>query len=488
MSELIDPTLLPPLSEWISAETGLYFPPERWPDLERGMAAACRNLGFQSVEEGVYALISGRLNAQQKEMVAAHLTVGETYFMREPEIFDALEQYLREELIPARQKEKCLRLWSAGCATGEEAYSLALFFREKMPQLQDWRIVILGSDLNTRSLQRAMQGAYREWSFRDTPSWVKGRYFTRGRDQLYRLNPAIKEMVKFSCLNLSESVYPSLATNTAAMDVILCRNVLMYFSAERANQVIERLHLSLVESGLLVVGACEVSLVQCEGFAHYFQPLPISRSLIFKKINQQPGPLGAAIPAWRGEEAACVWLRESPIAAESPESRMEIPPEPAFDKSAEVGMGFGAEAAELWKSCLAAHPEDANLLGQVARAYGNQGKLAEALQWCGKALAYDKLNPEFHFLTGSILQELGHLQEAVASFQRVLFLEPDFVLAHFALGNLALQQNGRSEAGKHFGTALSLLDKMDPASQPPQAEGITAGQLKEMILSSQPLA
>jgi chemotaxis protein methyltransferase CheR len=118
----------------------------------------------------------------------------------------------------------------------------------------------------------------------------------------------------------------------------------------------------------------------------------------------------------------------------------------------------------------------------LARGYANGGKLAEALGWCDKAVAADKVSASAHYLRATILEEQGSLQEAVRAFKQVLYVDPQFVLGHFSLGNLALKQGRRQESEKHFENVLLLLARYEPEAIVPESEGLPAGLLREMIL------
>ncbi|MCL5668881.1 MAG: chemotaxis protein CheR, partial [Gammaproteobacteria bacterium] len=213
--------LLSRLSELLEAQIGLHFPGERWRDLERGIAAAARELGFPEVEACARRLLSAPLTHRQIEILASHLTVGETSFFRDRKSFEALEQYVLPPLIRSRRdSERRLRIWSAGCSTGEEPYSIAMVLDRLLPDHEQWNITILATDINPQSLRKAVEGAYGEWSFRDTPDWIRERYFKKARPGRFEIHPRIRKMVTFSYLNLADDVYPSLSTNTNAMDVI----------------------------------------------------------------------------------------------------------------------------------------------------------------------------------------------------------------------------------------------------------------------------
>ena len=128
-----------------------------------------------------------------------------------------------------------------------------LFRLRLLPDLDDWRITLLATDINPRFLDRAAIGIYGEWSFRATPLIMREQYFTRTAEGRFKIDPRIRKQVTFAYLNLAEDVYPSLLNNTNAMDIIFCRNVLMYFSPKNAEKVICNFHRCLVEGGCLII-------------------------------------------------------------------------------------------------------------------------------------------------------------------------------------------------------------------------------------------
>lgn len=162
--------LLSGLSTLVAERLALHFPPSRWSDLERMACSASMELGSTDPKSFLERLLSTAVTSGQLEILASHLTVGETYFWRQPQVFDALEERILPELIRLRGSgEKRLRIWSAGCSTGEEPYSIAIALRRAMPAIDDWNITILATDVNPRMLRTAAAGRYAEWSFRNAP-------------------------------------------------------------------------------------------------------------------------------------------------------------------------------------------------------------------------------------------------------------------------------------------------------------------------------
>ena len=460
MRHTLSDQLLSRLSEFLAMRIGLYFPSGRWDDLERGMKAAAHKLGDASVEAYIHRVLSAPLTHQQIEILASHLTVGETYFFRDWHSFEALEQYVLPELIRSRRdSERRLRIWCAGCCTGEEPYSIAMLLDRLLPDYEQWHITLLATDINPQFLRKAAEGIYGNWSFRGTPAWVKERYFKTGSQGRFEIHPRIKKMVTFSYLNLADDVYPSLSNNTNAMDIIFCRNVLMYFTEELAEKVVGNLYHAVVDGGWLAVSPAEAS----HTLLSRFSPVNFTGATFYRKVatdDLHPPPMPPQ-------------PLEIPALRPSPETPRRIEALPA------AGEKTAAPAGPLLQRQH--EPDDPCLM---ARLCANQGKLAEAAEWCGKAIVSDKLNPQNHYLLATILEELGQDDAAEQSLKRALYLEPNFVLAHFALGNLRLSQGRHGEAKRHFANALALLQRLPLDEILPESDGLTAGRLGEIISSA----
>ncbi len=303
---MVPDILLLQLSELVGEHLGLHFPKERWPDLERGVWAAAQECGDHDVDGYVQTLLSSRSHCREVEILASHLTVGETYFFREKQSLDVLQQTIIPELIRTRRSGvRQLRIWSAGCATGEEPYSVAILLSRAIPDLANWNLSILATDLNTRSLEKASQGVYGEWSFRNTPMWVRSGYFTTTADGRWAIIPAIKKMVTFGYLNLVADAYPSNLTN--AMDVIFCRNVLMYFAPQATRGVVHRFYRCLADGGWLIVSPTETSSVLFSGLAtvrHGEATLYRKTSMRQEHTPSPPAPLPQGRKGRRHQEAA----------------------------------------------------------------------------------------------------------------------------------------------------------------------------------------
>lgn len=499
MSVGVSETSIAELSKFVSRQMGLYFPKERWQDLERGIQSAAREFGFENNESCIQWLLDSSLTKTQIEVLASHLTIGETYFFREKKSFEILEEHILSRVVPSRrEKERSLRLWSAGCCTGEEPYSLAITLKRVIPDIQRWNITLLATDINPHFLRKAKQGVYHNWSFREVPPWVKTSYFTKTQEGYFEIFPSIQTLVTFSYLNLAEDVYPSLLNNTNAMDIIFCRNVLMYFTPECAKRTIHNLYNSLVEGGWLIVSPSETSHVLFSQFEavtfsgvtfyrkrmdphkteqiKYFYPridFEEEKSLIPVVFDDFPALQLPLDPLNELKETALNHTEELP--ANEPHAT-------GYDEAASLcEQGLYTEALEKIMVLMLDQSNDTRLIILLAKIYANRGELAEAEDWCEKAIADKKTNPVAWFLLGTILQERGRAGEAVASLKRALYLDQNFIPAHVALGNLTLRLGKTAEAGRHFRNTVELLRKHRSEEIVPETGGVTAGRLIQII-------
>lgn len=503
------------LSRFIAEAMGLHFPRARWDDLQRGMAGAAAEFGFDDVEACVAWLLSGPAADSRIQVLAHHLTVGETYFFRDRPLMEAVAAHVLIPLIEERRgRDQRLRLWSAACCTGEEPYSLAILLHRLLPDLQDWDITILATDINARFLRRAAAGVYGEWSFRDAPPGFKERYFTPTVDGRHAVIPEIGRLVSFARLNLAGDSYPSPATGTQALDLIFCRNVLMYFKPVQIERVVGRLHRALIDGGWLAVSPSEA----CETFYPRFAAHTFPAAILHRRSDADPrnrhsidghGRRQTALPAprdllpepgigGRPFDASPPAVLGSPpsavaAAADSPSPALSVAAASADVETAKAApqpvpaqslyaQGRYREAVDALLPQMEQGSHEPALLSLLTRSLANLGRLDEALPWCDRWIAADKLGVEPRYLHGLILLERGDAEGARSALHGALYLQPDFVLAHYALGNLAREDGRGEEARRHFANALQALQGRDPDEPLSETDGLTARRLAETLV------
>jgi len=492
-SQSVSETLMQALSDYLTRRVGLHFAKKSWKDLLSKVNGAMTDFGFDRIDEFISWLLSSSPSQHQIEILASHLTVGETYFFRERKAFEILEQFLLPNLITSRREtEKRIRFWSAGCSTGEEAYSLAILLDKVIPDLKDWKVTILATDINTGAIRKGEEAIYSNWSFRDTPQWFKDRYFEKVDVSHHRLRFSIREMVTFSYLNLSEDLYPALQNNTNAMDFIFCRNVLMYFSPEQTKLTVERFHRSLINGGCLIVSPIETTLLTDSPFVmvrsndsiYYKKDIYKTKtsSKDVKRIEESEGTLPLISPTHVKRRRAEKPSRSTgPHVLIQPEKREQSP----YEEAASLyENGFYLEAEEKLRNSFSMGNGKQQSRVLFAKVLANQGKLDEACDFCEEVLSSDKSNAYMHYLLATILEEQQRSDEARISLKKALYLDRNFILAHFALANLALRSGKTIEARKHFDNVMEILSIYKPDDIIPESEGITAGRLAEIIGTS----
>jgi chemotaxis protein methyltransferase CheR len=474
-ADVVPAALWPRLSDFVAEQTGLNFPPERRSDLQRALVAAAADFGFADSASCAEWLLSTPLTRPQLHTLASHLTIGETYFFRERQTLDALAQHILPALIRRRRgSDQRLRLWCAACSTGEEPYSLAILVRQLLPDWADWHVKILATDINERFLRKAAAGVYGEWSFRQSPAGFKEQYFTPTAQGRFAVAPQFRDCVSFAQLNLAGDSFPSLATDTNAMDVILCRNVLIYFTPTHARKLVENLRHALLDDAWLAVSPCEYS----QALFSRFTAVNFPGSVLYQKCRGEP----VSAPSWTPAPAPAP--PPTPVFEEppQPQAAAAVAPPVAVAESF-YAQGRYAEAAQILLASLAdgaATAERPRMYSLLTRALANQGELADALAWSERWIAADKMDCAAHYLHAMILAERGEREAARRSLDRALYLQPRFALAHFALGNLA-RAEGRADANRHFENALQLL-RACPADEPlPESDGLDAARLMEII-------
>ncbi|MBN1942051.1 MAG: chemotaxis protein CheR [Phycisphaerae bacterium] len=229
------------------------------------LAKRTRQLQLQSLDEYI-AYVRNDTTGRELILMLDALSTNLTFFFRESKHFD----YLRDKMLPRLfQGQKKIRIWSAGCSSGEEPYSIAMLLRETLPSHSFLDVRILATDLSTRVLSTACRGVYDEDAFRDTPAVLVQKYFELVQSRpkrIYRVLPLLRDMIHFARLNLMDA-WPM----KGPFDVIFCRNVMIYFDKPTQNRLVNRFYDLLADGGALLLGHSE-SLTGTKHRFRYSQP------------------------------------------------------------------------------------------------------------------------------------------------------------------------------------------------------------------------
>jgi chemotaxis protein methyltransferase CheR len=258
---MIEEEILIPLSEdvfrllrdLISEYCGIYFDDASQFILERRLNRRLKINGLDNFRDYYRFLLYNKRRDEELSEIIDVLTVNETYFFRELNQLNAFMNEVYPEVKALKSDSKKIRIWSAGCASGEEPYTLAMMLLERKDQFEGWDIEIVGSDINQRVLYTARKGIYRKNSFRATEEYYIRKYFVH-EDGVWKINDEVKKMVSFNHLNLFDAVKTRFV---GMMDVIFCRNVLIYFRSDAKKKLIERFYRRLNDGGYLLLGHAE---------------------------------------------------------------------------------------------------------------------------------------------------------------------------------------------------------------------------------------
>jgi chemotaxis protein methyltransferase CheR len=501
----------------VRQRAGIEIPDARKTDLEKGVQAALRQSGAGN-PDALYELLAekGPRGTAAFEAMVPAITINETHFFRNRPQMKALETEILPRLIEARKDTRKLRIWSAACSSGEEPYSLAILVDRLLPDRDRWEVLIHGTDIDPTALDKAHTGLYGNWSFREVPQDIKDEYFTKADEHRFELAPKIRRMVKFTRMNLVDDPYPSPETQTDRMDLIVCRNVLIYFREEAIQRIVDRFHDSLVDEGWLVVGHAEPS----QEIFHRYQVTNYPGTIVYRKSRhgQQGKPIDplarvesvvrrppSAEPVIRKPEPA----RKPLIARPQPPTRDQQSRKPApvrplrpvggKTKAGPVTTGPADEAFSLYEAgrsgdainrleeLATASPKDYRAPYLLAKIFASKVRFAEAERWIDVAIANRELAPEAHYLRGIALQEQGRLEEALEAFRRSVFLDATFALGHFAAAGVFGRTGQSARAQKSLATVAELLAGKPADMVLPEGDGLTVGRLMELVALQQQL-
>jgi len=485
----LDASVLERFRAVLAARFGLNFEDTRLASLVEVLNArlsATELDAFSYVEGLEHAPSPGELDA-----LARALTIGETYFFRHSQQFDALRAIVSTRFVGSNRAAP--RMLSAGCASGEEPYSLAILLREMLP---DREPSIVAVDLNSAALERAREGRFSAWSLRETPHLLGSRWFRqKGRD--FVVDASLKSAVSFQRANLT--VDDANIFRRGAYDVIFCRNVLMYFTADKCREAVARLTRALVPGGHLFLGSAETlrgishdyHLCHTHGAFYYCQKTPGERLEPKPEAFESEIPRRPTLPDSERSEDPGDWVGVIGRAA----ARVHALATPSSDAGARragperVALLYGetlrrsaimnrsdlsvplellykeqfSEALTLLRQLPAHAASDPDALLLEAVLLSSQGSFEQAALACQRLLGIDELNAGAHYVLGLCGAGTGRLEEAAYHDRIATYLDPEFAMPRLHLGLMLRRSGDRSAARLELTHARSLLEREDPA-------------------------
>jgi chemotaxis protein methyltransferase CheR len=477
--------------------SGLHYPERKRHDLAHNLDMAMRAGGYSSFSE----LYNDVVNGQAWELLVEHLTIGETYFFRNGPQFDALRQHIVPEILRRRsalpEGARSIRTWSAGCASGEEPYSLAMMMSEIVPSA-GWHVSILATDINPRFLGLAREGLYGEWSFRETSDAQRAQFFHREQNR-WRVRPDIRRMVSFMPLNLAERSYPSITNGTVAMDLLLCRNVTIYFDEATTRQVVQRFYGALAPGGWLVVGHAEPNATLYKQFeVHNFPSTVIYRkpldapAFALDTDAEAPRPARFQVPSLPSFDrpaapsqpparpsSAPTHSSARPAAISQPPAAPPPDPWEAIELRLSQGDKVGAEP--LLNQLLQKQPRDVKALATLARIQADRGAFEAAQRLATQALERDPLCIDAHYLLGQLAEHRGDTESALAAYRRTVYLQPSFIPGLVGMANIWIAIGREPDARRCYRNALKYLGTLQSGTIVPGTDDTTAAEMTALV-------
>lgn len=433
---LIGDPLYRQLKEHLIESTGLAYYVDKDADLARRLGRRLSITGVRDCGAYLSVLRDPLRGPSELDALITEITIGETYFFRHWEHFEALRDRILPDLIH-RNSKRSLRIWCAGCADGPEPYSLAILLkRELAHRILGWEVSILGTDINRHCLAKAREGKFEEWAMRATPEEIRRGCFSK-EGKYWSIAPQYKEWVSFQFHNLVEHSFPSLVNNLSAFDLILCRNVMIYFDPDSMRRMIKQFYDCLVPGGWLVVGPTEPNMTYFTSF----------RTVNAPGVTLYQKPEGAG-----GTDPGLI-------------TQVSLPRMPEIRQS--VALALTREA-----------PAPPTL--EKVRGYADSGAWEQAAECCEELLRKDNLCARVHFYHALVLEQMSKHAEAETALKRAIYLDRQSILAHYYLGLFLQSQGDPKQAARSFENVLALLRSRPATDSFPDADGITAAELNRM--------
>ncbi len=522
----------------IAAQTGLQIRPQDRSALSQKLLTRMKAVKIAFPDNYYQILATPSLESQSEwRELALLLTTNESYFMRDKGQFSLLEKVIFPELIEHKIKleqtlgiKPTLRIWSAGCSTGEEPYSLVIILKKLILDWEKWKILVLGTDINQAAIEKAKRGIYSPWSFRLVDSELQTRYFDRRKTE-WEIDRKLRQFVSFSGVNLVTDNFPNTYKDIYNMDLILCRNVFVYFEAQYISQVLKKFAKTLRPGGYLMTGHAEVH----SHMMNEFQPKVFPESVVYqaqnfpgeklgkiesssapaskvkswfgesgkqRKIgdllpgrtvpanfdNGNVGELGSLLAAGKGLENM---LRTDHVEGDMVSKKVPALPSTLAAEKAdrqtpqslilEAKKCFKnkayAEAIDQAKLALALqhHNFEADYL--LAQIYANLGSYSQAIEHCNRASKADAMSVFPNYLQAHIAEEQGDLETAKRLLKKTIYLCPSFVSAYLELGNIYNKEGKLNIAIKMYNSSCDILQKLPPNTPIEQQGKMTANQV-----------
>ncbi len=444
----LDDDLFERFGDLIERTTGISFDRRKREILRLHLKERAKASGCVDFTE-YYSLLHSAPGEEEIRRLSNKIVVHQTEFFRNRPQFEALEQIVLPDLLSAADTSgRTLKIWSAGCSSGEEPYSIAMVVARTLGhQLPYWNVEILGTDISEPILKRAQSARYTSKAAKSVPEPYKSLYLKELADGSYEVVSDIRDLVRFKVHNLVHDEPPSELLPGAQL--VFCRNVTIYFSEKSLVRAIKNMESALLPGGYLFLGHSESLL----GIEHSFELLDLAATFAYRK----PRPKVSAIPvgyAARDEKRAVP-------------GSTRLPPAPPIDRPSPVRPPA---------------PDGAHIKETVASAQGflEKGDPESARRLVEDELRRHPTDAALHFLHGSALHVLGDDEAACRAFGKAIYCDTRFSLAYFYRAVVQEESGNLEAASRDYSAAMRFLESDPPGKWDPYLEAMNHVQLVDV--------
>ena len=437
----------------LSRAAGLVFDESRRQSMAYSVAERVRESGAADVA----AYLAMLDDPAERQRLLDEVTIQETHFFRNPPQVRALRTHVLPELIAhAGRNGRRLRIWSAGCSTGEEPYSVAMLLRELMPSTAGWDVKVIATDISSRALEAARAGRYGARAVQMATPDELTRFFQPAAGGGHEVRPEIRELVEFRHHNLVTEAVPFAPDER--VDLILCRNVTIYFGRQTTRALMQRLHQCLRDGGYLFLGHSETLWQVSDQFHLVSLGVGEAAAFVYRRQDDK-NERRAVLPDRRTKDEGSPTKVERRVASRRDEPARSAKPVRTSPPKATPKAPAKAPTAAV-------------------RALLADGRYEEAAELAGQVLASESLNAEAFYLRGLALTDLGRDEEALVDLRKAVYLEPGMGFAHFLLAGVLDRLGHPAAAAVEYGASADTL-----GSQPGDATAHELGgrSVRELV-------
>lgn len=511
----------------ISAHSGISIREQDYKSLADKLWQRAKSLDLKSLED-YYNLLLKELehgfniaSKPSQEMLAlppkaewqalySILTINESYFFRDKNQFQLLTNQLLPEMIQRKQASKLknevsqpdykpsLKIWSAGCSTGEELYSIAMVLEEMKFPWHQWNTLLVGTDISKTAIDAAQRGIYGQWSFRQIPPGIQEKYF-HSHHELFQIHDSIRRRVKFVCGNLLKDPFPTSRGDLFDIDLIICRNVFIYLDSNAIGSIVKKFHSTLAPEGFLITGHTEL----CGQNTNQFQVLSFPESIVYKQrhwsfrsaTDQSIAVDLSSRQSSNRPSSLPKRIKASSLRPETRPSRQSLRrTTPPIKEQQDLNTALQEvehllqqeaynKAILSAEKIFSAYPHCDSAIKIAAHAHANIGSYDQAKTLCQQVLKRHPMSIDMYYLLAQIAEEQNELDIAKTHLRKIIYLDSSFVRAYLDLASIYEREKQFEKTKKMQTHALVLLEKLPPDAILDTHMGTTVAEWKKHLAS-----